>query len=159
MNWYALYVHSRSEKKVTDRLLSKGIEAYCPLKTVWKQWSDRKKKVDEPFFRSYVFVRMADSDRVAVLQTAGVVRLVYWLGRPAIIRDTEMREIRAFFAEYDATAIVSEDYKTGQELSIARGPFKGRKGIVMRQNKQYVILRMPELGMIFSVKKQDVETA
>lgn len=157
MNWYALYVHSRAEKKVADRLTGKGLETYCPLRTVWKQWSDRKKKLEEPYFRSYVFVRIAEADRLLVLQTPGVVQLVYWLGRPAIIRDAEMAEMQAFFAAHGGETIVSETYPAGQELLVARGPFKDRKGVLLRQNKQYVVLQVPELGMVFSVRKQDVE--
>jgi transcription antitermination factor NusG len=91
-----------------------------------------------------------------VLQTPGVVQFVYWLGKPAVIRDAEMAEIQAFFAQHGAETIVSEAYQAGQELLIEQGPFKDRKGVLLRQNKQYVVLRVPELGMVFSVRKQDV---
>ncbi len=53
-HWHALYVRSRSEKKVLSQLEEMGIEAYLPLVTKVKQWSDRRKKIQEPLFKSYV---------------------------------------------------------------------------------------------------------
>ena len=58
MPWYVLYTKPRQEKKVTDSLNAIGVEAYCPLVTVIKQWSDRKKKVQIPLINSYVFVNI-----------------------------------------------------------------------------------------------------
>lgn len=42
--WYALYVRSRAEKKVSQELEHIGIEVFLPLITRVRQWSDRKKK-------------------------------------------------------------------------------------------------------------------
>ena len=55
-HWHALYVRSRSERKVLTQLEEMGVEAYLPLITLIKQWSDRRKKVEEPLFKSYVFI-------------------------------------------------------------------------------------------------------
>ena len=56
--WFVVYTKSRCEKKVADLLTKKGIENYCPLNRVQKQWSDRKKIILAPLFTSYVFVRI-----------------------------------------------------------------------------------------------------
>jgi len=58
MAWYAVYTKSRMEKKVSLRLEEAGIESYCPVTKRKKQWSDRKKIVEEVLFRSYVFVNI-----------------------------------------------------------------------------------------------------
>ena len=60
--WFAVYVKSRCEKKVSQQLDDMGIESFLPLITRIKQWSDRKKKVEEPLFRSYIFVNITSSD-------------------------------------------------------------------------------------------------
>ena len=86
-DWYAIYTKSRSEKKVATRLQEMGISVYCPTQTVLRQWSDRKKKVTEPVFRSYVFVQFKDeAERLAILQTYGVVAFVRYLKQIAVIK-------------------------------------------------------------------------
>ena len=45
MPWYVLYTKPKNEKKVSEQLNSLGFEAYCPLVTTFRQWSDRKKKI------------------------------------------------------------------------------------------------------------------
>jgi transcription antitermination factor NusG len=93
MQWYALYTEPRHEKKVADRLLKLGVEVYCPLVTQIKQWSDRKKKVEVPLLPSYVFVKLEESNRDIVFQVSGVVRYLFWLGKPAIIRNEEIQHL------------------------------------------------------------------
>src|SRR6218665_2017808 len=94
MNWYVVYTKPKWEKKVADKLKQAGIECYCPLITQVKQWSDRKKKIEVPLFNSYVFVQLADSERNSVFQVAGVVRYLFWLGKPAIVKDQEIEIIK-----------------------------------------------------------------
>ena len=90
LKWYAIYTRPRWEKKVNSLLLEKGIESYCPLNKVRRKWSDRIKVVEEPLFKSYVFVKIGDEHRTEVRMTTGVVNFVYWNGKPAVIREKEI---------------------------------------------------------------------
>src|SRR5690625_3678238 len=92
-NWRVLYVNSRAEKKVAERLAAKGFEVFCPLRTTLRQWSDRKKKVRVPYFPSYVFVRYEEKDRLSVVETPGVVGLENYLHRQAVLREKEMQYV------------------------------------------------------------------
>ena len=66
--WYAIYVRSRHEKKVHQLLLEIGIESSLPLIKTTRKWSDRKKKVEIPLFRGYVFVKIdVDKDKLKIL--------------------------------------------------------------------------------------------
>ncbi|MGZ4023417.1 MAG: transcription termination/antitermination NusG family protein, partial [Flavisolibacter sp.] len=78
LRWYAIYTRPRWEKKVAGLLVQKQIENYCPLNRVRRQWSDRVKIIEEPLFKSYVFVKIEDEDRSLVRMTNGVVNFVYW---------------------------------------------------------------------------------
>jgi transcription antitermination factor NusG len=98
--WYAVYTKSRCEKKVAALLARKQLECYCPMNEVDSQWSDRRKIVQEPLFKSYVFVRIPERLMSVVRQTEGVVNFVYWLGRPAIISDPEVDMMRRFLDEF-----------------------------------------------------------
>src|SRR6187551_2660447 len=99
--WYAIYTRPRWEKKVNNLLLEKGLESYCPLNKVRRKWSDRVKLVEEPLFKGYVFVKVSDDDRTSVRMTPGVINFVYWEGKPAIIKEREMKAIKRFLDEYE----------------------------------------------------------
>src|ERR1700744_4797195 len=100
-NWYAVYTRPRWEKKVGELLIQRRIEAYCPLNRVRKKWSDRMKWVEEPLFKSYVFVRLTADEMTDVRLVGGIVNFVYWLGSPAVVKDKEIEAIRKFLDEYD----------------------------------------------------------
>ena len=67
--WLAVYTRPRWEKKVDQLLKEKGTESYCPLNKVRRKWSDRVKLIEEPLFKSYVFVKIDDLERTQVRMT------------------------------------------------------------------------------------------
>src|ERR1700712_1703924 len=93
LTWYAVYTKPRWEKKVAGILEENGIEYYCPLNKVVKQWSDRKKVVMEPIFKSYVFVRVPEKEKWDLRKIVGIINFVYWLGKPARIKDDDIHTI------------------------------------------------------------------
>src|ERR1700690_1183255 len=99
--WYAVYTRPRWEKKVAERLVEEGIEHYCPLNKVVRQWSDRKKTVLEPIFKGYVFIRTPDEQKWGVRKIPGHLNFVYWLGKPAQIKEQEIITIKKFLNEFD----------------------------------------------------------
>lgn len=77
--WFALYTKPRWEKKIHAVLTRKGIESWCPIQKVQRQWSDRKKIIEDPLFKSYVFVHINEPERVKVLMTDGVLNFVHYV--------------------------------------------------------------------------------
>src|SRR3954452_20511264 len=98
--WFAVVTRPRWEKKIAKRLEEKGIEYYCPLNKVVKQWSDRKKVVLEPLFKSYVFIKVAEEKKWDIKKIPGILNYVYWLGKPAQIREEEIITIKKFLSEF-----------------------------------------------------------
>ena len=92
--WYPVYTHARAEKKAYEALTSKGISAYLPLHRQLKQWSDRKKWVEEPFIKSYIFVNIAEQAQADVLMTKGISRFLYFSGKPATMPDRQINELK-----------------------------------------------------------------
>lgn len=152
MDWHVLYVNSRAEKKVADRLSLKGVEVFCPLRTEVRQWSDRKKKVEVPYFRSYVFVRFEPKQRLTVLQTPGVVGYLYWLKRPAVIREEEMNAVMQFFETHADQRIDSAPLSPGDKITIQEGALKDRKGVVLEQRNNKVMLQIEQLNISLQVE-------
>ena len=145
--WNVLYTKSKTEKKVFERLSNLGIDFYCPCKRILKKWSDRKKWVNEPVFKSYIFVKATDSEsqKLQILNTPGVVRFLYWLGQPAQVRQVEIDAIRSFLGEHQSVESVSFD--VGLKLNVKQGVLKGSEGVVVYQTKNEVVLRVDKLGM------------
>src|ERR1700743_3751325 len=96
--WYPVYTHPRAEKKACQALLNKGIEVYLPLRRQLKQWSDRKKWVDEPFIKSYLFVRITEYDQAEVLMTKGVARFIDFGGKIAPMPDRQIGDLKLLMA-------------------------------------------------------------
>lgn len=129
--WYAIYVKSRQEKKVAKLLSEKGIETYVPLKTVIRQWSDRKKRVEEPVISCYVFVKREPSQREAVLHTPGVVAYVRYDKRDAEISEKEINVMKDILGEPDAQVrTVNENLREGQNCIVTGGPLAGKSVIL-----------------------------
>lgn len=152
MNWYAIYTKPRNEKKVADKLEAIGIEAYCPMITTVKQWSDRKKKVASPVLPSYVFVKLTEARRNEVFEIPGVVRYIFWLGKPAIIREVELELLKEYLAQ-DYTSVVQTTLQRGDKLTIPSGPFKGQEGVIKSTTNSKIQLVLESLGILLTLEK------
>ena len=141
MPWFVIYTKSRNEKKVAELLQKNGVESFCPLVKLKKNWSDRKKIVETPLFNSYVFVNLSEKDRNVVFNVPGVIRYVFWLKKPAVARDSEIESLKAVLNDtMDSFSI--ENYQIGDTVKISEGVFKGLDGVIEKQsnNKLHVIL-------------------
>lgn len=158
IRWYALYTRSRHEKRVNDQLVDKGIESYLPVHKVLRQWSDRKKWIEEPLFRCYVFIRTDPKGRLLALQTYGAVRLVSFNGKPAIVRDEEIDIIRRILREaptVEACPVVN----VGDVVEILSGPLCGLRGRLkeIRSEKRLVVTIVSiQQALRFNVDRADV---
>jgi len=152
--WYAIYTKPRWEKKIDSVLIRKGIESWCPLQKVERQWSDRKKIVEEPLFKSYVFVRIDDTERSKVLMTDGALNFVYYLGKPAVIKDEEVENNKLYLAEKDAkiTFISDEGFSSGDLVKVNYGVFMDQEGTVIRGGKKKVYVQLQGLGQVMIVE-------
>ncbi len=153
MPWYALYTEPRNEKKVTEKLKYLGIEVYCPLVTQIKQWSDRKKKVEVPLLPSYVFVKLEETNRDVVFQVSGVVRYLYWLGKPAVIRNEEIEQMQQWLLNTIVTSFEVTGIELGANYTIQSGPFLGLEGTVSKVDKNYLEIVLNELGFKIILNK------
>lgn len=156
-NWYAVYTHSRAEKKVLHSLLSKSIESYVPLQKQLKQWSDRKKWVEEPAIRSYVFVRISNKEYYDVLNTAGVVRYIYFEKKPAAIPDKQIEIMKKVVSGNIEHEFIADTFKEGDQVIIQNGILKGITGeLVMQNDAKKILLRISHIGYSLLLNVQDV---
>jgi transcription antitermination factor NusG len=144
--WFALYTKPRWEKKVNQLLTGKGVECYCPLNKVKRKWSDRTKTIEEPLFKSYVFVKVTEEERTKVRLTNGVVNFVYWNGKPAVVREKEIQTIKLFLDEHENVQLRPMDLTVKQRVLITSGTFMDRTATVLDIRKKEVKVSIDSLG-------------
>ncbi len=145
--WYAVYVKSRAEKKVSLELDYNKIDHYLPLIKKLRQWSDRKKWVEEPLFRSYIFVYINQSEYYKVLQTIGVVKYITFEGNAVPIPEPQINAIKYFLEETDPENIVETDWKKGRRVKVISGSMTGLTGeLVEVDGKNKVKVEIEAVG-------------
>lgn len=154
MNWYVLYTKPKWEKKVTEKLQQIGITAYCPVISKVQQWSDRKKKVEMPLFSSYVFVQIEERDRNAVFAVSGVIRYLFWLGKPAIVKDQEIVAIQQWLSEPDSFEVEVRTWQAGDKVVIEQGVFKDQLAVVQEVKSSSYVLVLEALGCVLKVERK-----
>jgi transcription antitermination factor NusG len=152
-NWYAAYTRPRSEKKVYELLTQYNFDSYLPLVTTIRQWSDRKKKVQLPLISSYVFVKTEEGNLKNILPINGVVRILKHLGKPAIIRDYEIDNLKILLSDTGKiTFIENINLKKGDSIIVEKGVFKGLIAECIKLNgKHRVIVRIEGIENIIEV--------
>lgn len=147
IRWYAAYTKPRNEKKVYDRLITAGIETYLPLQRRLKQWSDRKKMVEEPLFRSYIFVRITQKEYYNVLNTPGVVRYITFEGKAVPIPDKQIDQIKQLLEQNVELEAIDEKLEPGTMIEVKFGTLMGLTGeLIEHQGKKKVIVRLDHIS-------------
>jgi len=134
-NWYALQTRSRHEKIVVQRLEERGVTTFLPVVTEVHHWSDRKKSVQVPLFRCYVFAKFAPnrSERLRVLRVDGVFGLIGARGEGAPIPDEQIDAVRGL-VEGQLPWSSHPFLKIGQRVRIRSGALNGMEGILVSRN-------------------------
>ncbi|MDC0082933.1 UpxY family transcription antiterminator [Schleiferiaceae bacterium] len=150
-NWYVLYTKPRHEKKVTERLTDAGYTVYCPLQKVVRKWSDRTKLVKEPLFKGYLFIQIEDHKRDEVFTYPGTVRYLFWLRRPAIVREEEIATIQKWLGHYDHDRLKVTDITPGACVRITSGKFMNEEGLLLDTSNSKALVQLKELGIQLSL--------
>ncbi|WP_316782853.1 UpxY family transcription antiterminator [Pedobacter frigiditerrae] len=145
--WYPIYTRSRAEKKTAEALAKKNITTYLPLKKVLKQWSDRKKIIEEPLLKSYLFIYISSKEYNEVLMTYGVTRFIYFSGKIASIPNKQLEDLQLLLANDTDLELIDYNISLGEKVLIKAGPFKGIIAeLVSLKNKKSIVLRLENIG-------------
>jgi transcription antitermination factor NusG len=129
--WYALTVPYQHERQAEKALQSKGLETLAPFYRSRRQWSDRMKDVEMPLFAGYVLCHFNLADRIHVLDTPGVAKIVGFGGMPAALEDSEIAAIQQMLGS--KLPLAPWPYlKTGDRVRVEHGPMRGLEGALLR---------------------------
>jgi len=151
-HWYVVYCRPNTEKKTAERLTQKGLKVYCPLKTEVRQWSDRKMKVQTPVLPSMILVKLRDKDRNLVFQAPNVVRYLFWLKKPAVVREEEVEELRKILSG-DSSQVSVEAMTKGEAIKLKGFGFDDEEGILKYVTNSYYCVYLERLGFMVKVKR------
>lgn len=146
--WFAVHTASRAEKKVKERLDRMGVENYLPLKTEYRVWCSRKKKVIVPLIAGYIFVCLRESDFITVLNVPGVVAFLRENGKAVGIPEIQIERLKFVENQSDEPIEVSfEEIPKGTWVEIVKGRLKGFQGEMVEMKDKYkIVLRLDKLG-------------
>ncbi len=158
--WYAIYTKVNNEKKIFKSLEEEKIECYLPLMRSLRQWSDRKKWIEEPLFRCYLFVRVSYKEFFNVLSIPGVVCYVSFGGKPQTIPDYQIDSIKTLVRQEEIDLTVSKErLRKGNKAEVLVGPLKGLKGEIIEISGQYrILIRIETMGLCLhaNISKEEV---
>ncbi|WP_207533043.1 UpxY family transcription antiterminator [Desertivirga arenae] len=144
--WLAVYTRPRWEKKIDHLLKEQGVESFCPVRRVESQWADRKKVVELPLFNSYVFVKVDPKEELTVRQTIGVLNFIYYMGKPAVLRESEMENIKHLVdTQNDIEVISLSNLSVGDRVMIKSGIMSKQEGAVLKINGKNVLMVFDKL--------------
>ena len=130
--WVAVYTNPRAEKKVDQNLQKAGFESYLPLRRELHTWSDRKKWVEVPLIKSYVFTKIKDSQLEILRHIYGVSFVVSFKGNVATIPDFEIDMMKNFLAsELNIQIRATEQLRRGRKVRINSGPYENYEGMLV----------------------------
>ena len=151
--WFVLYTRPKQELKVAKQLTNMGITNYCPTIKLVKNYVDRKKKVKKPLLTSYLMVYVQENERGIVFSCSGIVRYLFFLGRPAVVQASEIdlmkHHLNGVYNDINVAAL-----SVGESHTIKEGLFSGISGKVVQIDKTKVKLELASLGMCITLKKQ-----
>jgi transcription antitermination factor NusG len=151
MPWFVLKTKLNSEKKVASQLKDMQMEAYCPFKTEIRQWSDRKKKVKVPLLPSMILVNCTEAERNKVFSIPNTKGYLFWLGKPAVVTETEVEALRSFQnEEYKRCDLVS--IEPGKTIDLSSIGLKHQKGVVKYVSGDQCWVVLDNLGYVVKLQ-------
>ncbi len=130
-HWFAAYTLPRYEKKAKVQLDKQGIVNWLPLQRIRRRWSDRWKWVEEPVFRSYLFVYISEREYFQTLNSYGIIRFVAFNGQPVRVPENQMDFLRRMLDTGYELETGDMNLEPGDKVEVLTGPLAGRQGVLV----------------------------
>src|SRR5437868_481336 len=154
-NWYIVYTKPHCEKKVAALLAKRKIENICPLNSKKIKSFRRSKILQEPLFKSYVFVYISLDEITLIKQTDGVINILYWMGEPAVIKQDEIQAIKDFTNDHQNIELERTHVDMYEAAKVIDGPSYSMEGNVFAVKNKTFKVSLPSIGYIMVAKMDD----
>lgn len=151
--WHVLHVRPRCEKKMAAYCANACRQCYLPLRLERKKYQRRQVEVWKPLFPGYVFARFRPEQRISVLQSGQIARILEVKDQAKFIN--ELEQIRKALGA-DPGLQACPAITTGMTVRITAGPFQGLEGIVIKAKGQSrVILNVDMIGQGVAIEADE----
>lgn len=148
--WHVAHVKPRCEKKMAEYCAKNAVMCELPLREETKIYQRRRVTVSKPVFPGYCFLYYGESDRVTLLKSNLLVRVLTVMDQAKLVR--ELQQIRQALA-VDPSLNACAAFEKGKRVAIRSGPFRGLEGVVqMVRGKARVILNVEMIGRGLAVE-------
>jgi len=154
-NWYAVYTKPQAEKKVAALLTKKKMEVLVPMVNAKTKLFRKNKFVFEPLFKSIVFVNATQEETQVLKQTNGVINLLHWLGKPAVIDTSEINAIREFTENYRNIKLEPTTVNNEEEVNNYNGSSISIEGKLYAVKNKMVRVKLPSLGYFLTAELEE----
>ncbi len=151
-SWYVLYVSVRHEKKVLTKLQEQGVESYLPLVKTTKQWSDRKKTIEEPLFTGYLFVKLQEHELDKPRYVSGVINYLSFGKQKAIVQEREIESLKFLVENGYALNLTEEPIRVGTKVKLLLSAFKNEIAEVHSIQAETAIVYFESLNQYLKVQ-------
>jgi len=161
MHWYAIHAKPRHESVALSSLQREKVETFFPQLRRKQTIRRVRKWVTRPLFPGYFFARFDVNLAGRLVRYAnGVINVVSFGGKPAMVEDTIIETIRSH-AEADVVTVQPKPFQPGELVEIQTGPFRGLQGIFEREmsDRDRVVILLDALakGTRFQVSREQLE--
>lgn len=157
--WYVIYTRPNAEKKLEQRLLERGFDTFLPMNTVTRIWSDRKKVITEPLFKSYVFV-YSDLDGLHQIKTfTGFSHFLRFGAYPVSVPESQITLIKSVTSCFSGAQIMASNFIEGDQVTVINGPLKGMEGVLVEvkgEKKVALEIRQLEQSMLITIPPSSI---
>ncbi len=147
--WYAIYTRSKAEKRVFESLSRNGFQAFLPTIKRLRQWSDRKKMVEEPLFRSYVFIHIEEKNLYNALNVFGALKFVAFERKAVAIPERQIEAIKHYLEDPEDENDAGVEFSKGQLVRVKSGAMEGLIGTLINiKNKHRLEVMIDAIGQV-----------
>jgi len=146
--WYVVHTHPGYEKKLSEILNRRRIEGYCPFNTLTRPGNENRKPLLEPLFSSYVFARTYEHKADELKKINGVINLVHWLGRPAVVNHPEILALKKFLGEHLRVRLEKTEVNVDGEVTICEDSYTATGKYRPISKNKHLKLLLPSMGYL-----------
>lgn len=95
-------------------------------------------------------MKVEEAKKWEVKSVNGILNFVYWLGKPAVIRDEEIDVIRKFLNEFNDVQVESKGFVINSEVRIKQGVLMNYNGIVIEVLGNRAVVKIDTLDLQLS---------
>lgn len=145
-NWYIIYTKAKCEKKVAATLTRKKVKNFLPVNSREVNIFRKRKIYREPLFRSYIFTFISEAEINAVKLIDGVLNVVYWKGKPAVIPEDEIEVIKEFVSDYQNIKLEKAGVNLNEVVRVVDRPKYFLDGNLLTVKNTTVKVNLPSIG-------------